>query len=150
MELSRPGRRRCHKMKKYLVAFLLGVVCLDCFAMSGVVKYIVDGDTFVADISLNNGGRVKSVSVRLHNVDTPELHGQCDSEIKMANSAKQRLSELIPVGSIVEMKNIKDDKYAGRIDANVFDSRGVDVGLVLVKEKFGRAYAGGRRESWCE
>ena len=86
--------------------------------------------------------------MRLRNVDTPELHGQCDAEIKMANSAKQRLGELIPVGSNIEIKNIKDDKYAGRIDANVFDSRGRDVGTILIKEKLGHSYSGGKRKSW--
>jgi len=137
-------------MKKYLVAFLVCVFCYDCFATSVVVKRIVDGDTFIADVLLNNGDMVKSVSVRLRNVDTPELHGQCDAEIKMANSAKQRLGELIPVGSNIEIKNIKDDKYAGRIDANVFDSRGRDVGTILTKEKLGRSYSGGKRKSWCK
>ena len=137
-------------MKKFAVAFLLCVCIGPVFATPVVVKYIIDGDTFVGDVVLKNKSVVKSVKIRLLNVDTPEIHGQCDSEIALANRAKQRLAELIPVDSTVEIKNVKNDKYSGRIDANVFDSRGRDVGNMLVREKLGRAYSGGKRLSWCE
>ena len=106
-------------------------------------------NTFVGDVFLADGIEVLSVSIRLINVDTPEIHGECAEEIRRAEYAKQRLSELIPEGSIVEIKNIKNDKYAGRIDANVYDSANRDVGLVLVHENVGRPYSGGKRQSWC-
>ncbi|MBO7645298.1 MAG: thermonuclease family protein [Alphaproteobacteria bacterium] len=139
-------------MKRFIVAFVVSLCFFEsmCFATSVAVKYIVDGDTFAGDVILDDGTKVKSVNVRLRNVDTPEIHGECDSEIAMANRAKQRLSELIPVGSMLEIKNIKNDKYDGRIDANVFDSHGHDVGLILIREKLGRAYSGGKRLSWCD
>ncbi len=137
-------------MKNFFVALLFCFLTLDCFATSVVVKYIVDGDTFVGDVLLNGKTSVNSVSVRLRNVDTPEIHGQCNWEIQRAKYAKQRLGELIPVGSTVEIKNVKNDKYAGRIDANVFDAAGRDVGSILVKEKIGRPYSGGKRLSWCD
>ena len=117
--------------------------------MSAEVKYIIDGDTFVGDVFMKNNAVVNSVKVRLRNVDTPEIHGQCPDEIAKAQSARRRLGELIPVGSVVEIKNVKDDKYAGRIDANVYDKSGRDVGNILIKEKYGRPYSGGRRQSWC-
>ena len=103
----------------------------------------------MANVLLADGIEVMSVSVRLRNVDTPELKGKCESEIIRAEYAKQRLSELIPVGSTVEIKNVKNDKYRGRIDANVFDSKNRDVGMILIKENVGRPYSGGKRESWC-
>lgn len=137
-------------MKKFVVSFCAFLVCQSCFATPVRVAYIIDGDTFVGDILLADKTEVKSVKVRLRNVDTPELHGDCESEIKRAEYAKQRLGELIPVDSVVEIKNVKNDKYAGRIDANVYDSANRDVGQTLVKEKVGRAYGGGRRKSWCE
>ena len=137
-------------MKKLFAIFLLSFVVQNVFATSVLVEKIIDGDTFVGNILLNDGTVVKSVHVRLINVDTPELHGECDDEIKRAEYAKQRLGELIPVGSTTEIKNIKNDKYAGRIDANVFDSAKRDVGLVLIKEKLGRPYSGGKRQSWCK
>ena len=136
-------------MKKLLFLCYIGWFCQNCLATPVVVKYIVDGDTFVGDVLLNDDTEVLSVSIRLRNVDTPEIHGECDDEIRRAQYAKQRLTELLPPGSTVEIKNIKNDKYPGRIDANVYDFAGRDVGLVLGNEKVGRAYSGGKRQPWC-
>ena len=135
-------------MKKIICAFLLMFVCGVANATSARVAYIIDGDTFVGDVLLKDKTEIKSVKIRLINVDTPEIHGECADEIKRAEYARQRLGELIPVGSIVEIKNVKNDKYVGRIDANVFDASNRDVGKILVKEKVGRAYSGGKRQSW--
>jgi endonuclease YncB( thermonuclease family) len=135
-------------MKRFLL-FYMFLVGQNCLATPVRVAHVIDGDTFVGDIILADKTEVMSVKVRLRNVDTPELHGNCESEIKRAKYAKQRLEELIPSGSVIEIKNITNDKYAGRIDANVYDSANRDIGLVLVKEKVGRAYSGGKRKSWC-
>ena len=129
-------------------------ICLLCVtspvhAVPAVVKYIVDGDTFSAGVKLEDNTMV-SVRVRIRNVDTPELHGECVDEIVAANVAKNRLSEMLPVGTVVELDQIKDDKYLGRIDATVRDSRGHDVGRALIREGHGRPYSGGRRQSWCK
>ena len=110
---------------------------------------VFDGDTFAAYVLLQDGIRI-SVRVRLINVDTPEMHGACDYETKMANVARKRLAELIPVGTTVELENIKDDKYLGRIDANVIMPDVRDVGNVLIDEKLGRPYRGGKRAPWCD
>lgn len=136
-------------MRVWLVAVLLMFVCGVANAVPARVGYIVDGDTFAARVLLQDDIEI-SVRVRLRNVDTPELHGQCIDEIIMANIARDRLSQLIPVGSIVELKNVKDDKYLGRIDANVIMPDGRDAGDVLVAEKLGRPYSGGRRTGWCD
>lgn len=63
--------------------------------------------------------------------------------------AKNRLKELLPVGTRVDLRNIKDDKYLGRIDADVF-SDGKNIGDIMVREKIARPYNGGRRRGWCE
>lgn len=136
-------------MKKLCSIFIGLVFCGNVFATPVQVKRIIDGDTFVANVLLADGIEVMSVSVRLRNVDTPELHGECDYEIARAQYAKQRLGELIPVGSVIEIKNVKNDKYQGRIDANVYDAANRDVGLVLINEGVGRPYSGGKREPWC-
>lgn len=137
-------------MKNLLLLFCGIMFCQNCLATPVFVKRIIDGDTFIGDVLLADGIQVMSVSVRLRNVDTPEIHGQCDYEIRRAEYAKQRLAELIPVGSTVEIDHIKNDKYPGRIDANVYDSANRDVGNVLINEKVGRAYSGGKRQPWCE
>ena len=131
------------------VALLCASVASYAYALPAVVRYIVDGDTFSAGVRLEDD-TVVSVRVRIRNIDTPELHGDCVDEIVAANVAKNRLAELLPVDTVVELENIKDDKYLGRIDANVLDSRGRDVGKILIREGLGRAYNGGRRQSWCK
>ena len=72
------------------------------------------------------------------------------AEIVKAKSAKAFVSELLPVGMTVDLQNIKDDKYLGRIDANVILSDGRDLGDVLIKQKLARPYNGGRRYGWCK
>ncbi len=118
-------------------------------ATPATVDYIFDGDTFAAYVNLEDDIRI-SVRVRLMNVDTPEMHGECEYEIVRANMARDRLATLIPVGSVVELSHIKDDKYLGRIDAYVKTSDGRDVGEILIAEKLGRPYSGGRRRGWCD
>ena len=118
-------------------------------ATPATVDYIFDGDTFAAYVNLEDDINI-SVRVRLINVDTPEIHGACDSEVRAALRAKERLAQLIPVGSVVELSKIKDDKYLGRIDAYVKTADGRDVGAVLISEKLGRPYSGGRRVGWCD
>ena len=138
-------------MRKFGIVFcvVLGLYSGAANAVPAVVRYIVDGDTFSAGVKLQDDTTV-SVRVRLRNVDTPELHGECIDEIVAANVAKNRLEELLPVGTTVELKNVKDDKYLGRIDANVVDSRGRDVGNMLIRDGLGRRYGGGKRQSWCK
>ena len=117
--------------------------------MPATVDYVFDGDTFAAVAHVGKNTDV-DVRVRLINVDTPEMNGACEDEVRRANIARERLMQLVPRGSVVELKNIQDDKYAGRIDANVILPDGRDVGKILINEKLGRAYSGGRRKGWCK
>ncbi len=119
------------------------------YTVPATVDYVFDGDTFAAYVAVASGTDVVA-RVRLANVDTPEMNGKCETEIKRAHMARERLMNLAPRGTVVELRNIKDDKYPGRIDANVILPDGRDVGNILIKEKHGRPYSGGRRASWCE
>ncbi|MDR2413210.1 MAG: thermonuclease family protein [Rickettsiales bacterium] len=118
------------------------------FSVPAQVGYIFDGDTFSARVMLEDDIKI-SVRVRIINIDAPEMNGECDSEKNMALKSKNRLAELLPVGSVVDLSEIKDDKYLGRIDARVKTNDGADVGEVLVKEKLARKYNGGKRAPWC-
>jgi endonuclease YncB( thermonuclease family) len=136
-------------MNKILCAFLCVFFCGVAHAVPAVVDYVLDGDTFAAAVKLEDDISI-TVRVRLINVDTPELSGECDKEIQLANRAKEYTKALLPSGTRVELKNIKDDKYLGRIDANVILSDGRDVGDLLVNKKLARRYNGGRQASWCK
>lgn len=128
-----------------VVAFVGG----SASAIPAVVDYVLDGDTFAAHVIVENNIRI-SARVRLADVDTPEIHGQCDDEIKMALRARDRIADLLPGGSVVDLKNITDDKYLGRIDADVYLSDGRSLSKILLDENLGRPYDGGRRAPWCE
>ena len=137
-----------------LVNKILGVifgVSLSCSAMAvpAVVDYVLDGDTFAAGVQVADDITI-TVRVRLINVDTPELNGACPREVAMAESARDFVVGLLPNGTKVELQNIKDDKYLGRIDANVILPDGRDLGNVLIKQKLARSYSGGRRVGWCD
>lgn len=152
MGWNRHGHRVCHNggIMKFGLGIIGAIMLMgSAHATPAIVDYIFDGDTFAAYVKLEDGIKI-SVRVRLMNVDTPEIHGACPREIEMANRAKLRLGALIPVGSTVELAKIKDDKYLGRIDAYVKMPDGRDVGEVLISEKLGRPYGGGRRAPWCD
>lgn len=136
-------------MKQIVCGVLLSIVVFGAYAIPATVEYVLDGDTFAAVAHIDNNTSA-NVRVRLINIDTPEMNGKCESEITRAKAARERLMKLVPRGTVVELKNIKDDKYIGRIDANVILPDGRDVGNVLIREKLGRAYNGGKRKSWCE
>ncbi len=136
-------------MNRFLVTLFSLILSGMAYAVPAQVDYVLDGDTFAARVAVADDVKI-TVRVRLINVDTPELNGACQDEIKLARRARGRLEKLLPRGTIVELNNIKDDKYLGRIDANVVMSDGRDVGNVLVREKLARKYSGGRRQSWCE
>lgn len=136
-------------MKKLLFFILCMFMSEVANAVPAVVDYVLDGDTVATQVNLAPDVGV-TVRVRLRNVDTPELSGECDDEINMANRARDRVRTLLPRGTVVELENIKDDKYLGRIDANVFLPDGRDVGDVLVREKMARPYNGGKRAGWCK
>ena len=136
-------------MKRLLIAFIGICLSVSSDAVPAVVDYVIDGDTFAAAVSLDDDISV-TVRVRLLNIDAPEINGSCVYEIEMAHRAKDRLSKILGAGDMVDLRNIKDDKYLGRIDANVILSDGRDVGDVLVDENLARPYDGGKRLPWCK
>lgn len=136
-------------MKKLLSLILGCLVVGAADAVPARVDYIFDGDTFSAQVALSDDVDV-TVRVRLINIDTPEMNGKCAYEKQMAARARDVLSALIPRGTVVELDNIKDDKYLGRINANVFLPDGRDVGLILIDSGLGRPYKGGKRQPWCK
>lgn len=114
-----------------------------------IAGYIIDGDTFSAKVKLENDASV-SVRVRILGIDAPELSGECDKETEWAHRSRNRLVELLPENSEIYLVNVKDDKYLGRIDANVKLSDGRDVGEIMLRENMAIPYSGGKRQPWCD
>lgn len=137
-------------MRKLFLILLFSLFEHNVYAVSATVDYVLDGDTFAAAVNVSSDIAI-TVRVRLINIDAPELKGACDEEIELANRAKQRLATLLPSGIVIDLQNIKDDEYLGRIDANVILSDGRDVGDILMYDGLARKYISGeRRRSWCE
>ena len=81
---------------------------------------VYDGDTLRVDIDLGFNIIMRNESIRLYGIDTPELRG--DEKVS-GYAAKNKLLELIPIGSDVIIQTIKDSKekygrYLGIIFVN--------------------------------
>ena len=138
--------------KLFILCFLPITLCTNAYAaatVEAISGYVIDGDTFAATVKLENDVRI-SVRVRILGIDAPEIHGECESEIELAQQARDKLAQLLPEGSVIHLSEIKDDKYLGRIDANVKLPDGRDVGATMVKEKLARKYDGKKRRGWCD
>jgi micrococcal nuclease len=111
------------------------------------VGTVYDGDTF--SVTINQWPEIigKNISVRLKNVDTPEMKGACYQEILKAREAKKFTVQRLRNAKKIELKNMSRDKYF-RIDADVFID-GEDLTQELINNKLGVAYSGGVKIDWC-
>jgi len=111
------------------------------------VVQVLDGDTFEARVRIWPGMEI-TTRVRLRGIDAPELHARCDAEQVKALAARDALARLLAEGA-VGIARVGQDKYGGRVDADVSTARTPDVAAVLLGGGYARRYSGGRRESWC-
>jgi len=112
-----------------------------------LVVSVYDGDTFKVRCPIWPG-LVAEESVRVRNLDTPEIKGKCQKEKDLAFEAKRLAQEHLKQ---VEISNIGRDKY-GRLLADVtvtIDGKKVRWSEFLQKRGLGRPYDGGKRQSWC-
>jgi endonuclease YncB( thermonuclease family) len=65
-----------------------------------------------------------------------------------ALAARDALVRLLAQGA-VGITSIGQDKYGGRVDADVSTAETPDVSAVMLEGGFARRYDGGRRASWC-
>jgi len=107
-----------------------------------------DGDTcYITATVLPDS--LKKMSIRILGIDTPEIRGDCEEEKALAQEGKKLANDLFRAATTIEYKDIKWDKYGGRILANVYldgelySTKLIDAGLA-------RPYFGKNKESWCE
>jgi len=111
------------------------------------VVRVIDGDTFEARVRIWPGMEV-TTRVRLRGIDAPKMHARCDDERVQAVAAREALARLLAEGS-VGISRVGQDKYGGRVDADVSTARTPDVSATMLDGGFARRYSGGRRASWC-
>jgi micrococcal nuclease len=114
--------------------------------IEGSVARVIDGDTleFVAHVWL---GLSLTTHVRVRGIDTPEVRGACPREKEMAAQATAYLNALTGAG--VTVANVSDDKYFGRVIADVITTSGADVRTAMIASGLARPYDGGASQSWC-
>ena len=115
------------------------------------VLRVVDGDTVDVDIDLGFGVWMHRERVRMMGIDTPESRTRDKVEKAFGLASKDRLKELLPIGSIsilkTEIDRSGEDKKGkfGRILGDFFieDKRATDI---LIEEGHAVAYFGGSKD----
>lgn len=112
---------------------------------------VVDGDTVDVDIDLGFGMWMHKERVRMMGIDTPESRTRDKVEKAFGLASKERLKELLPIGSISVLKTEIDrsgedsrGKF-GRVlgDFLIEDKRATEI---LVEEGHAVAYFGGSKD----
>ena len=104
---------------------------------------VVDGDTF----------RIGKRRIRIVGIDAPEVHGQCESERKLASAATLKLQGLLNEGPFVMTGRLDDmkDRY-GRdlrvITRRLPDGTAQSIAADMRESGLARRYVG-RKLSWC-
>ena len=111
------------------------------------VLRVIDGDTFEARVRVWPGMDI-TTRVRLRGIDAPELHARCNDERVKAVAARDALVQILQQGSI-GISRVGQDKYGGRVDADVSTAATPDVSAALLARGLARPYHGGRRGGWC-
>ena len=115
-----------------------------CFVLA-----VIDGDTFTARCQTWPQHHIET-SIRLVGIDTPELRGKCTQERKLANEARDALTELLK-DRTVYLSRMEPDKYGGRFLASVHTADGVDVSGELLKRGLAVSYSGkGTKHDFCK
>ena len=108
---------------------------------------VIDGDTFEARVRIWPGMDV-TTKIRLRGIDAPELRASCEDERVKAIAAREALLRILNEGS-VGISGVAQDKYGGRVDADVSTARTPDVAAAMLDGGLARSYFGGRRAGWC-
>src|SRR4029079_2559455 len=105
------------------------------------VSRVIDGDTFEARVKIWPG--MEAVTrVRLRGVDAPEMKARCEDERVKAIAARDALTQMLNEGA-VGLSNVSQDKYGGRVDADVSTANTRDVGEALLALGLARRYERG-------
>ena len=137
-------------MNKILAAVLLLVSSTSYSAdMTMGIRRVVDGDTISSVIDLPCP--LCLVSVRIIGIDTPESthSAKCEKERLLGIAAKEFTKSLAGNAKTMLVRDIKWDKYGGRINGRV-EINNVDIGYTLIKQGLARPYTGqGPKSNWC-
>ncbi|KAB7881956.1 thermonuclease family protein [Poseidonibacter ostreae] len=114
------------------------------------VTSIYDGDTFRVNIKGYPKIIGHKMAIRLANVDTPEIKAKCTQERLLARKAKQFTVNFIRNAKVLELKNMKKDKYF-RIVAELHSNDNKSLATELIRNDLAVPYFGGKKsKNWCK
>jgi endonuclease YncB( thermonuclease family) len=92
-----------------------------------------------------------TTTIRVYGVDTPEKgwRGKCEYERELGKKATEFTKAFVNNGSF-SITNISNDKFGGRLDADVIRDDGQSLAEALISNGFGYAYFGKAKTSWCK
>lgn len=109
---------------------------------------VIDGDTVAVRAQIWLGQSVE-IHVRLAGIDAPELHGHCAAEAGLAERARAALGAVLAGGPVL-LRAVRNDRYGGRVVAQVATESGTDAAAALLAAGLARPYAGrGTHPDWC-
>lgn len=113
------------------------------------IQHVIDGDTIGTLVKLPCP--LCALSVRIRGIDTPESTylAKCPAEQTKGLAAKAYLTAFVAGQTTMLARNVKWDKYGGRIDA-IVEINGVNIGDEMIKQGFAKLYTGvGPKPDWC-
>jgi len=110
----------------------------------GLCIKVYDGDTITIACKLPyKNSPLYRFSVRLRDIDTPEMRGKTEKEKQDAKKAQQVLSNLV-LNKQVFLKNVDVEKY-GRILAHVYVDN-INLSTFMLNSKLAVPYDGGKKK----
>lgn len=106
------------------------------YEYEAIILRVVDGDTVDADIDLGMNVHVHE-RLRLKGIDTPEVYGvkKDSAEYAAGMAASEFLKKLIPPGTLVKVRTVKDRKGKyGRYVADIIVSDPDDGSVINVSD----------------
>ena len=107
-----------------------------------------DGDTcYVVAKTLPES--LRNMSIRILGIDTPEIRADCLEEKDLALQGRAFANDMFKNADNIEFRNLKWDKYGGRILADVYID-GISYKHEIIEAGLAREYYGGKKLGWCD
>lgn len=116
--------------------------------MSLPIRSVSDGDTIGTTLKLPCP--LCQASVRINGIDTPESNflAKCPKERALGIEAKKFLTGYLQGKTTMVVRDVRWDKYGGRILGIVFVD-GVNIGDLMIQKGYAKPYFGGTKPDWC-
>jgi endonuclease YncB( thermonuclease family) len=136
-------------MIKILLTIILISISSSAHAYEWQVLRVIDGDTL--EVKNECFPTELKLSIRVLGIDTPEkgFRAKCKKEAELAEKASKFTKQFVGKNKTATFRNIKWDKYGGRLLADV-EINGKSLAGELIKNNYARLYDGKKKGSWCE